>query len=46
MRKTKLIVEEKYTTMTIYARKIHDHPNLNRNKRQFPLDKEMKDRIL
>jgi hypothetical protein len=42
----KLLVEENFTTLTIYARKIFDHSTLNRNKRQFSLEKEIKERIL
>jgi len=47
MRKNyKLLVEENFTTLTIYARKIQDHPTLNRNKRLLRLHNERKNRIL
>jgi hypothetical protein len=42
----KLLVEGNFVTLTISARKIYDHPTLNRNKRQFPLENEIKDRII
>jgi len=42
----KLLVEGNFVTLTISARKIYDHPTLNRNKILFPLEKEIKDRII
>jgi len=40
MRKTyELLVEENFTSLMIYTHKIYDHPPLNRNKKQFPLEK-------